>query len=484
MLSPSAYIPKRKPRAKQAEALARMHGQRVFALFMAQRTGKTKVTLDDWAQLAMDGKVKDLLVIAPAGAYRTWETGIQDDLTLPATIYTWISDAPKKHKDLAKKFLQLTGKFDDPRILLMNVEALSTVKTARELCLEFCQQNNVMVVIDESVCVKNPKAKRTQFINNFLAPVANWRRILSGLPTPRSPLDLFSQFWFLNPHILGHKSFTSFRDRYAIVHKVVMPGRKWPVPIIRGFRNTEQLQEKIAPFVFRARLEDCYDLPESTYMIRDVPLTEEQKRVYAALKKFATAELANGAHVTAAQVITQILRLHQVLCGHTKDERGVEQVIPEYRTRELIQLLEDHDGKAIIWCSYDADVRKVSEALAKNFECKVARFWGGNRDTREEEEKSFKTDPNCLFMVATAAAGGRGRTWDVADLVVYYSNSPDLDHRMQSEERAKNVGKTVPVAYVDLVARGTVDEKILKALRAKINLASAVTGDNWRSWVV
>ena len=254
--------------------------------------------------------------------------------------------------------------------------------------------------------------------------MADWRRILSGRPNPRSPLDLFAQFWFLDPRILGYSKFTDFRDHYAIVHKMVMPGRRWAVPMIRGYQNLDELQAKIAPHMFRVLLEECYDLPDSTYVIRDVPLTDEQKRVYAELKKFATAELeSSGTHVTASQVVVQMLRLHQVLCGHVKDEAGDEQEIPEARTRTLIELLEDHDGKAVIWCSYDADVRKVSVALENHFKCKVARFWGGNRGTREEEERLFKTDPIYLYQVATAAAGGRGRTWDMADLVVYYSNS-------------------------------------------------------------
>jgi len=114
----------------------------------------------------------------------------------------------------------------------------------------------------------------------------------------------------------------------------------------------------------------------------------------------------------------------------------------------------------------------------------VALFYGGNRKEREEEERRFKTDPACRFMVATPAAGGKGRTWDVADLVVYYSSTNDLEHRAQSEERPRNVGKVKPIHYVDLVVPGTVDEKIIQALRAKIDLAAVVTGDAWREWLI
>jgi hypothetical protein len=207
-------------------------------------------------------------------------------------------------------------------------------------------------------------------------------------------------------------------------------------------------------------------------------------------------------------VITQILRLHQVLCGHTTSDDGVTVKIKENRTAELLELLEDYptDSKAVIWCSYDADVHKVSHAIATAYDpsivyvddfgnekkrepefphnAVVSRFWGGNRNFREEEEKRFKTDPVCRFMVATAAAGGKGRDWSVANLNIYYSNTANLEHRLQSEERPQAKGKTESVAYVDLVCRGTVEEKIIKALREKIDLATTITGDNYREWLI
>ena len=478
VLGMTNFVSKRKPRAKQAEALAAIEGKEAFALLMAMRTGKTKVIVDDWQRSLH--KTPNLLVIAPAGVYRTWQTALHDDLddrlVSMMQVYTWVSSA----REDTRAFLTHGG----PRVLLMNVEALSTVKAARELCIGFLQSGaGAMVVIDESVIIKSPRAARTKFILEQIAPRATTARILSGLPAPRSPLDLFCQFWFLDPGILGFENYYQFRQRYAVMKKLRVGGRH--VNIVVGYQNVAELQTKIAPCSFRARLEDCYDLPPSTYMIREVELTKEQERIYKELKQFATAALGNNKHVTVTQVVTQILRLHQCLCGHTKDEQGVQHEIPENRTKELLGLLEDHDGKAIIWCSYDADVRRVSSALEKEFGTgSVARFWGGNTTTREDEEKTFKTNPHCRFMVATAAAGGRGRTWDVADLVVYYSNTTDLDHRMQSEERVKNVGKTTPIAYIDLVARGTVDEKMLKALRDKINLSSIINGDNWREWVI
>jgi SNF2 family DNA or RNA helicase len=274
------------------------------------------------------------------------------------------------------------------------------------------------------------------------------------------------------------------------------------IDIVVGYKNLNRLNQLIAPHSYRVRLEDTYDMPAKIYMKREVPLTVEQARIYKQIKEYATASLGQEEHVTSTLVITQLLRMHQVLCGHTMSDNGVEMDIPENRTAALLELLEDvpTNEKAIIWCSYDADVKKVAEALARVYDVDemgnpsptqttfpnpvVARFWGGNRSTREEEERRFKTDPRCRFIVATAAAGGRGRTWDVANLNIYYSNTANLEHRLQSEERPQAKGKTIPVAYVDLFCPGTVETKIINALRNKMNLSAVVNGDNYKEWLI
>ena len=476
------YQPKLEAYPHQLEALERMKGRKAFALLMFMRTGKTKTLLDNFGGLELAGEVSDMLVIAPAGVYRTWEKAIDEhvsvDLRSRLAIYTWIS-SKKAGKELAARaaFLKFTG----PRVLLMNIEALSTVQDARAMCETFLRDKaKGMIVIDESTIIKNPSAKRTKYINNRLAFMAEYRRILTGLPTPRSPLDLFSQFYFLNWRILGFTNYYSFRSRYAIMQKMPFGGRN--VDVVVGYRNVEELQNKIEPCSYRVMFRP--EIP-STYTVREIELTPEQKRVYTELKKFATARLNETSHVTATIVISQILRLHQVLTGHVVDELGQMHEIPENRTASLLELLEEYSGKAIIWCSYNHSVNKVVGALRKEYGANsVARFWGGNVATREEEEKAFLSNPECRFMVATPGAGGRGRTWSNADLVVYYSSSNDLEHRDQSEQRAQGFNKKRQVDYVDMIAPGTVEEKILQALRKKINMAASITGDDWRDWVI
>lgn len=486
------YVPVHPRYDHQEKAYDRMYGREFFALLMAMRTGKTKTVLDEFGSLCDEGRVEDLLVVAPAGVYKTWATAIKDhmDPFFVEGLQIWLWEAKDQGRGVQKR-LEAFLASRAPRVLLINVEALSSVKRARELALTFASQRRCYVAVDESTKIKNVMSERTKFCVLQLSPRAKFRRILSGLVAPNSPLDVYAQFSFLKRGLLGDNWF-SFRARYAIIKRQFMPkdknnpeaGGHW-VNMVVGYRDEDELASRLEPHRYRVRLEDTYGMPPSTFSIRNVELTDEQRRIYRELKEYSTAELESESYVTPTIALTKLLRLHQVVNGHTTDDDGNFKIIPENRTEAVLDILEDYDGKAIIWCAYDHSLRSVVEALRSEYGTNsVARFWGGNRATREDEERRFKTSSECRFMVATASAGGMGRTWDNADLVVYHSSTENLEHRSQSEERPKNVGKDRPIAYVDLVTEGTVDVKILHALRNKINLSSVLQGDAWREWVV
>jgi hypothetical protein len=494
----SAPLP---PWAHQSEALKRMEGRKEFALLMRMRTGKSRVTLDDFGRLWDAGEVDDLLVLAPAGVYRTWVTALQDhadpSFLDQCRIHIYDARAMRSPAEVRRVETFLADQ-SRPRVLLVNAESLglfSGTRNGHKLCQTFLDQRRVYFAMDESTIIRNPDAKKSAYVAYELGPKAKFRRILTGLLTPSGPLDVFMQFEFLRPGLLGFSNFFSFRARYGVTRKIWVPGRlnaRYPkqrtahqVNQIVGYRHVDELAQKIAPHSFRVALEDCYDMPPKIYQTREVDLTGEQQRIYREILDYATSHLGGQSYVTATEAMTQILRLHQVLCGHVRDERGKVHEVPTRREHELLELIEQHDGKAIIWCSYDHDVRRIERALEKEHGpgC-CSRFWGGNVQAREDEEKRFQQDPSCRFMIATPAAGGRGRMWAAADLVVYYSNSYCLEQRDQSEERPQAVGKANSVLYVDLVAPGTVDEKILQCLREKIDLAAQVSGERWRSWVV
>jgi len=488
-----------RPMAHQLEAWRRL-SQRprnpssadVFAWLMDMGTGKSKVILDEWGTRVAMNDLSDLLIIAPAGSYRNWdqdhpeqpsEITKQLDPELRARIKTaaWRSS----RKAARAEVRELIERPNGPRVMTMNVEALSSVEAARDACRDFLNSSarGAMIAIDESTVIKNHSAKRTKFITE-LGTLASARRIATGLVTPRSPLDLFAQFAFLDHRIIGCSNFFQFRARYAVTQKLWTAGRY--VNVVVGYRNVAELTERIAPYSFRVTKEECLDLAPKVYASRDVELTAEQARLYNDLRDNATSCIEGESYVTATIVITQILRLHQVLLGFiVDDETGNVHLVDENRTAALLDVLEEHNGKAIVWVPYRPVLARVAAELRRVYgDSAVAEFHGGNTSTREHDEQRFKTDPQCRFMVATQGAGGRGNNWVVADLVVYYGNNYDLEHRSQSEDRAHRVGQTRSVTYVDLVARDTVDEKILVALRRKINLATAITGENYREWII
>ncbi len=495
----AVYTPALKPRAHQQAALDKMEGMEAFALFMSQRTGKSSTALNDFGRLELAGQAHDFLEISRGGVYASWKTAmlgdavtgepghLSADLAKRIIIHVWKSTGGKTHDKAFENFLKIT---DRPRALLINVEALSSVERAKKATLAFVQAEGrkVYAVIDESLIIANPSSARTKFINGKLRDHCDWRRILCGLPTPRDPMQLFAQFQFLDFSILGHRSFFSFRNRYAVLRNEYFGGRT--VQVIVGFRNTEELRDLIEPYTHRVTLDSCYDMPAKMYSVREVEMTPEQVRLYAEMKAFATMTLSETEHVTATIVITQMLRLHQLLCGYTTDDQGTIHYIPSNRTKVLLEVIEEYDGKAVIWCAYDHEIRQVTEALTREYgEGSVARWWGGNLNTREDEERLFKSDPACRFMVSTAAAGGRGREWSCADLTVIHSNSRSNDDRQQAEDRVQAVGKTVSNGYIDLVAKkpdgsDTVDGVILKALREDMDLSDLVTGDDYRQWVI
>lgn len=508
------YTPRLPPRAHQVEARQKNlkkprvpSALDVFAYLMDMGTGKSKVVVDEFGERAEANDVSDLLMWAPAGCYRNWfEDRGEDELSElhkhmdPAVydrtlIVPWISGGNTTDKRRLEAMLQCRDP-KRPRAFVVNVEAMSAVKACRAAVKAFVEtsRRGVIACIDESTTIKNHKAERTVAITDLTrgGKVAA-RRILTGLVTPQSPLDLFGQFDFLDNRILGFRSYRAFQARYAITRELQVGGqsRRFNPRIVVGYRNVEELREKIAPYSFRKLKEECLDLPPKQYLpIRHVELTAEQKRAYVDMRDLAIAELESQDLVTATMVLTQRLRLDQILCGFVTDNEGKLHALPEKRTAALLELLEDYQGKAIIWTTWDYSIRRIAAELRKVYgDDSVAMFWGGNRGTRDTDERRFKNDPKCRFMVATQSAGGRGNTWVGAGLSVYYNNNDNLEHRSQSEDRNHRDGLTGPrgagkAMYADLVARGTIDERKIKNLRNKIDLASLISGDNYREWLI
>ncbi len=472
------YKYKSKPFAHQSKALEMSWDKEVFAYFMEMGTGKSKVLIDNIAVLYNAGKIDGALIIAPKGVYKNWfdseiPNHMPDYIEKKVGLWRTKPDAP----DLKPLFA--TGA--ELHILIMNVEAFST-KKGMAFAQKFLSSHKALMGIDESTTIKNPGALRTKNIIS-LSPYTKYRRILTGSPVTKSPLDLFTQCYFLDPFLLDQSSYYVFRTRYAICRKINVSGRS--VEIVVGYRNLGELSEKLKPFSYRVLKEDCLDLPKKTYMKRTVELTDEQKKVYKQMKQEAIAFL-NGKMVTSATVITQLMRLHQITCGHFKSNDGTVQDLKNNRISELLDIIQEIEGKAVIWAHYRHDIEKIVESISKKYgENTVVTYFGDtSTDDRQKAIKKIQ-DPNSpvRFIVGTPQTGGYGITLTGASTMIYYSNGYDLEKRMQSEARIDRIGQEKPMTYIDIMAEDTIDDKIVKSLRNKVNIATEIMGEELKSWI-
>ena len=479
------YKFKTEPFDHQRKALTDSWAAEYYALFMEMGTGKSKVAIDTIGILSMMGKINAAFIVAPKGVYDNWVKGeIPSHLpdSIERQVMRWTPSGTKKYQDEMWDFL--FGEERHLRIFVMNVEALSTPRGTK-VALMFLQKypDNIMV-IDESTTIKNRKATRTKNIL-ALADYAKYKRILTGSPVTKSPMDLFSQCAALSNDALGFTSYYAFQNRYALVQKRKMGNRAFQE--IVGYRRLDELNEKLDLFSNRILKEECLDLPDKVYIRRDVELTEEQKRVYKQMKKLALAKLDNGELATTASVLTQIMRLQQICCGFLQPDEGEIQPIENNRLKELLEITEELQGKAIIWASYTHGIQQIASALRDRFGPEaVATYYGDTpQDERQEIVDRFQDPGSGLrFFVGQPLTGGYGITLTAANTVIYYNNSYDLAIRLQSEDRAHRIGQRNNVTYIDLVSPGTIDEKVLKALRSKIDLAGQVLGEEARSWLL
>ena len=474
------YKFKTKPYAHQLTALEKSWNKETYAYFMEMGTGKTKVLIDNLAMLYDKGKVDGALIVAPKGVIGTWyKQEIPNHLPdhIENVSVMWQSLITKKQKDNLDRLFKLEEKL---HILIMNVEALSTSK-GTEFATRFLNSHKTLMAIDESTTIKNSSAKRTKNILT-LSKYAKYRRIMTGSPVTKNPLDLYSQCEFLSPWLLNFQSFYAFRNRYAEMKTIHARGRS--IQVVHKFQNIGELSDKLKNFSYRVLKEDCLDLPDKIYIKRNVALTSEQLKLYQQMKTMALAIL-NGKQVTSVTVLTQLMRLHQITCGHFTADDGTTQLVKNNRITELMDVLEEVEGKAIIWANYQHDITNIIKAVVEKYDKgSIVDYYGLTpQEDRQENIQKFQNDPNCRFLIGTPQTGGYGITLTAANTVIYYSNGYDLEKRLQSEDRAHRIGQKKSVTYVDLIAEKTVDEKIVKALRKKINIASEVLGEELRDWI-
>ena len=478
------YKFKTKPFDHQYTALERAEDKKGFAFLCEMGTGKSKMLIDNLGMLFQEGKVNFALIIAPKGVYRNWiQREIPDHMSedVHYRVIRWVAAPNKKQK---AELASVKENYCGLTIFVMNVEAFSSLKGKQAgdwLAKRYGKHG--MIAVDESTTIKNPQAKRTKALHKVSAQF-EYKRILTGSPITNSPLDIYAQAEFLEPGILGYDSYYAFQRRYAILRKSYMGAHSFEQVI--GYQNLEELTEKIDKFSYRVLKSECLDLPDKTYMARYVAMSKEQLEMYESIKRHAMILLDGGELVTAPAVITQLLRMQQVLSGHLKTDDGEILTFPSPRTSALLDILEEHTGKALIWSRFRHDIQKLVVELDNVYgEGSSAAFYGDTGDDeRQEIIRNFQNPNHKLrFFVANPATGGYGITLNEANLVVYYANDFNLETRLQSEDRCHRIGQKNPVTYIDLISDGTIDERIVRSLQDKIAIGATVLGEEVKQWL-
>lgn len=502
-----SYSFKTEPYQHQRTALERSWDKEAFALLMEQGTGKTKVVIDNAAHLYNLGRINALVVIAPNGVHRNW---VRKEVPAHLPDYierrcAWWSSQPKKAERVAMEELWKPGSC--LRVFTINIEAMAMERCVKEV-MKFVRLFDAMVVIDESQRIKTPNITTTKNVLK-LRPLAKYRRILTGTPVAQSPLDVFSQYGFLDPYILPCQSYTAFRARYAEImpqdHPLITAIRRktgksfGPVMIARDkqgrpiYKNLDELQRITAEHSYRVLKKDCLDLPPKVYYRRPVQLHDKQKALYKQLADRVKNGLKEGEEFASPiNKLQAVLYAQQILSGlipkpmDPDNQRYIfDKPSQNPRIQALLDEIEGTGDQLIVWARFTHDILSITDALKEVYgEDSTAMYYGAiSDDDRMANEDLFQRGER-RFLVGNAAAGGTGLTLTAAAQSHYYSNSFKLLDRLQSEDRNHRIGQAAErVRYVDYEVEGSVDTRILQAFRDKKDVADAITGDDFSTWI-
>lgn len=481
-----SYSFKLPPYKHQMDALKASVFSEEYALFCEMGTGKSKILLDTVGVLLTNGDITGAIIVAPKGVYKNWQMmelpkHLPDSILEKTDVITWSASQSVTQKKLLEQGLRTDGRY---KILIINVEAFSSERGS-SYALRFATTHKCLMAVDESTTIKNRSAARTKSIIK-VGSYAKYRRIMTGSPVTKSPMDLFSQCSFLSPSLLGHSSFYTFQNRYAKMIRRSVGSHSFNQVV--GYQNLDELSDKLDRFSFRVLKKDCLDLPEKIYLKRTVEMTDEQAVAYGTMKRHAMSILSDGKEtVSAKSVLTQLLRLQQICAGSVTSDGGTVTEIPSNKMTELLNVLEEVDGKVIIWATFVHDIKRITSELNDQFGAGSAASYFGDTsaDDRQMIVDMFQNpDSKLRFFVGNPRTGGYGLTLTEAKTVIYYNNIFDLEVRLQSEDRAHRIGQRNNVTYIDLVTENTVEEKILKALRDKIDIATLVLKEEYKEWLV
>ena len=455
---PIRAAPYEHQRRAAAFALDRLSRGGGAALLMEMGTGKTLTSIGIVGQLWKERRIARLLIVAPLSILGVWRDEFDKFAGYDYCLSVLEGTAARK----ADTIRHMAGK--SLQVLVINYES------AWRMEKELAEWRPDMIVCDEGHKIKTHNIAASKAMHR-LAAKAKYRLLLTGTVITNKPIDVFSQYKFCDPAIYGN-SFYQFRNRYFD-----MVGFGGYTPVMKRSMEGE-FTERLHSIAFRATKAECLDLPEFTDIVQRIDLEPQAMRVYRQLVRDSYAELVEGS-VTVTNVLSQLLRLSQLTGGYVgnDDAGGVTQV----STAKLDALADLVDGavadgrKIVVIARFVPEIHAIGKMLEKK-KIRYAQISGEIRD-RDEQIAAFQNDPDVPVFIGQIATAGLGITLTAASLMVFYSLDYSMGNYEQTRARIHRVGQKHPCTYIHLVAKGTVDEKVLKALQDKANLAKALVDD-------
>lgn len=491
---PAWYPFKTQPLHHQRKAINKAYPLKAFALFMDMQTGKSKTAIDLACAHRMEGHLDAVLILVKLSLRRNWLKELNKHAPIPFSFF--LPDT-----DDQRRFDMWLQRPHDFKVMAAGWESLSAGRMA-EMCKKFVHtQGKVLVIGDETTYIGGHNAERSKQACE-IGQQAEFRYALTGTPIYDAPLNLYMQFEFLDPNIIGIGDYYAFRNRYAVMGGYVPkegPMKGKPLKVI-GYQNIEELVETVAPYTYQVRKNEAYpDLPPKRYEERYVQLTKQQRTIYDQIRKEESFTVRGRSEVVLKNVLEVMLRLHQVAGGYAVDPREIRrknlvtgedkvkvvydpvELIPPKsnpKVQEVMSIIEEARQKqGLIWCVYRPEIEAVKWAL-RHMGIKFSQLHGGIDEAsgeRQREVSKFNDGTN-QWLVGNAATGGMGYTMMESEVNVFYNNTFKLIDRLQAEDRSYGHGQTKSGIWIDILAEKTVDITFMKALEQKVDVAEFVRG--------
>ncbi|WP_353737755.1 DEAD/DEAH box helicase [Dehalobacter sp.] len=428
------------------------------ALLMEMGTGKTITTISVIGALYNAGKIKRVLIIAPLSIVGVWQEELLKFADFNYTVAVLSGTGNKK----ADTLRHMTG--TPLQVVIVNYES------AWRLEDELLKFNADIIVADEGHKIKTHNTKQSKSLHK-LGAAARYKMLLTGTVITNKAIDVFSQYKFLNPTVFG-QSFYIFRNKYFD-----MTGYGSHTPILKKSMERE-LTERLHSIAYRITKAECLDLPATTDIIRYVELETNAAKVYKDLVKDSFAELSKG-EVTVTNVLTRLLRLSQLTGGFIGDDEGnAPQRISTSKLSALEDIIDEalnENKKLVVIARFIAEIKAICK-LIESKKVKYSLIMGGVKE-RDVQVSQFQNDPEVQVFVGQIATAGLGITLTAASTMVFYSLDYSMSNFEQTKARIHRVGQKENCTYIYLTAKGTVDEKVLKALQNKADLARTLVDD-------